>query len=95
MSIVVRFQPSNMTKQRYQSVHDALEQSGDWPPPGLVLHTCFGDEQNLRVSEIWESREQLESFGAKLRPQIEAAGIQMSGEPDVFEALTVETFPAT
>ena len=92
MSIVVRFQPSNMTRQQYQSVHDALEQSGDWPPAGCLMHVCFGDEQNLRVSEIWESREQLEAFGARLGPQIEAAGIQMSDGPEVFEAVNVERF---
>jgi hypothetical protein len=59
MSIVVRFPTSNMTKQQYQTVHDALQSSGSWPTPGLLLHVCFGDERNLRVSEIWESREQL------------------------------------
>ncbi|MDQ3738293.1 MAG: hypothetical protein M3337_03905 [Actinomycetota bacterium] len=92
MSIVVRFPASNMTKQQYDAVHDSLEDSGDWPPEGCLLHVCFGEEQNLRVSEIWESEEQLGAFGEKLRPQLEAAGIQLSGEPEVFEALNVETF---
>lgn len=32
MSIVVRFPLSNVTKQQYDTVHDALQQSGDWPP---------------------------------------------------------------
>ncbi len=53
---------------------------------------CFGDDQDIHVSEIWESREQLEAFGQKLRPHLEAAGMQVSGEPEVFEALNVETF---
>lgn len=95
MSIVVRFPTSNMTKQQYQTVHDALQSSGNWPTPGLLLHVCFGDERNLRVSEIWESREQLQAFGEKLRPQLEAAGIEMSGEPEVFEVTNVETFSVT
>jgi hypothetical protein len=56
------------------------------------MHVCFGDEQDVRVSEIWESQEQLGAFGEKLRPQLEAAGIQLSGEPEVFEALSLETF---
>ena len=92
MSIVVRFPLSNVTKQQYDTVHDALEGSGDWPPDGCLMHACFGDEQNVRVSEIWESQEQLEAFGEKLRPQLEAAGIQLAGEPEVFEALNVERF---
>jgi len=32
------------------------------------------------------------AFGEKLRPQFEAAGIQLSGEPEVFEAHNLETF---
>ena len=57
MSVVVRFPTSNMTRSQYDSVHDALEQSGNWPAPGCLFHICFGDEDNLRVSEVWESRE--------------------------------------
>ena len=92
MSIVVRFPTSNMTKEQYDAVHDALEKSGDWPVAGCLMHACFGDEQDLRVSEIWESREQFQAFGERVRPRLEAAGIQMSGEPEIFEALNVETF---
>lgn len=92
MSIVVRFPLSNVTRQQYDKVHDALEGAGVWPPDGCQVHVGFGDDQNVRVSEIWESREQLEAFGEKLRPHLEAAGIQLTGEPEVFEAFRVETF---
>ena len=95
MSIVVRFPTSNLTRDQYDSVHDALEKAGDWPAPGLLAHVCFGDDGDLRVSEVWESREQLEAFGPKLGPHIEAAGIQFSGEPEVFEAVRFESFSNT
>jgi hypothetical protein len=92
MSIVVRITPSNMTRQQYDSVRNALTASGDWPADGCELHVLFGDEGDLRVSEVWGSREKFETFGEKLGPRIEEAGIQMSGEPEVFEAHLVETF---
>ena len=92
VSIVVRFPPSNTTKQQYDSVRKALEDAGDWPAPGCQLHVVFGDEQDLRVSEIWESREAFEAFGEKLMPRVEEAGIQLSGQPEVFEALVVDRF---
>jgi hypothetical protein len=44
------------------------------------------------VSEIWESRDKLEAFGEKLRPRMDEEGIQLSGEPEVFEAHIVETY---
>jgi len=92
MSLVVRFPPSKVTKRQYDAVRNALTEAGDWPPAGCQLHVCFGDEQDIRVSEVWESQEQLEAFGEKLRPRLEAAGIQLVGEPEVFEAHVVETF---
>jgi quinol monooxygenase YgiN len=92
MSIVVRFPPSNVTKQQYDSVHDALEESGDWPADGCQLHVSFGDENDIRVSEVWESQEKLQAFGEKLRPRMEEAGIQLSGDPEIFQAHNFETF---
>jgi hypothetical protein len=44
MSIVVRFPPSNVTKQQYDAVRNALQQSGDWPAEGCQLHVVFGDD---------------------------------------------------
>jgi hypothetical protein len=92
MSIVVRYPPSNVTRQQYDSVRGALGAAGEWPADGCQIHVLFGDESDIRVSEIWESREKLEAFGEKLRPRMDEEGIQLSGEPEVFEAHIVETF---
>ena len=92
LSIVVRFPPSNMTRQQYDTVRNALTEAGDWPADGCQLHVLFGDENDLLVSEVWESREKLEAFGEKLRPRIEEAGIQLAEEPQVLEAQIFETF---
>ena len=92
MSIVVRYPPSNVTRQQYDSVRSVLQQSGEWPADGCQLHVCFGDENDIRVSEVWESREKLDAFGETLRPKLDDAGIQLSGEPEVFEAHIFETF---
>jgi len=86
MSIVVRFSPTNVNREKYDGSIRRLEQAGLWPdPPGLELHVAFGDEDNLKVSEIWPSREQMEAFGAGLMPILADIGIEFSGEPEVFE----------
>jgi len=85
MSIVVRFQPTSLTGEQYDESLRRLEESGGFPPDGLDYHVCFGSEGNLRVSEIWASREQLESFGERLMPLLADVGIQFSGEPEIFE----------
>jgi hypothetical protein len=76
-----------MTKHEYDTVRNGLTDAGQWRPAdgGCELRVCFGDEGDVRVSEVWESREKFEAFGEIVGPQIEQAGIQMSGEPEIFD----------
>ena len=84
MSVVVRFLPSSLTAAQYDESVRRLTESGDFPPAGLDYHVCFGSDGNLRVSEIWDSREQMEAFGARLMPVLAEVGIE-PGQPDVHE----------
>jgi hypothetical protein len=85
MSLVVRFNPTNLTTEKYDESVRRLEEAGGFPPDGLAYHICFGPEGNTRVSEIWDSREQLEAFGERLMPVLADIGIEFSGEPEIFE----------
>lgn len=84
MSILVRFTPASLTREQYDASVRRLEQSGIFPPDGMDVHVCFGSEPNLRVSEIWDSREQWEAFGEQLMPVLADIGIQ-PGEPEILE----------
>jgi len=88
MSIVVRFAPPSLTREQYEESVRRLEQSGDFPPDGMEYHVCFGPEGGLRVSEIWDSREQFEAFGARLMPVLADIGIE-PGEPEVLDVHNV------
>ena len=91
MSIVVRFKPSNLTKEKYDESTRKLEEAGvEWPADGLDYHVCFGSDGDLKVSEIWDSREQMEAFGEQLMPVLTDIGIEFSGEPEVFEVHEIE-----
>jgi hypothetical protein len=86
MSIVARFNPTNLTPERYEEANRRLEEAGLWPDPdGLDYHVCFGSAGNLRVSEIWDSREQMDAFGQRLMPILTEVGIAFSGDPEIFE----------
>jgi hypothetical protein len=90
MSIVVRFAPDNLTIEKYDETIRRLTDEGLWPnPDGLEMHACFGSEPTLRVSEIWESQEKMDAFGEGLRPILTDVGIELSGEPEIFEAHNV------
>jgi hypothetical protein len=90
MSIVVRFRPKNMTAAQYDDAVRRHEAAGvEFPPDGLDYHVCFGSEGNLVVSEIWDSREQLEAYGKRLMPLLADAGIELSGEPEILEVHSI------
>lgn len=85
MSIVVRFNPTNVTSEKYEESLRRIKEAGEWPPDGMDYHVLFGSEGNLRVSEIWDSRDQFQAFGERLMPILADIGIEFSGEPEIFE----------
>jgi hypothetical protein len=82
MSVLIRFTPQSLTAAQYDDTIRRLEQGGDWPPDGLQFHCCFGTDGSLRVSEVWDSQEQLDAFGERLMPLLEEVGID-PGQPEV------------
>ena len=95
MSIVVRFPVVGLTRQQYDEVNRRLEEAGMWPPDGMRMHVLFGTEGDLKVSEIWDSPEQLTAFGERLMPVLTEVGIQATGEPEIFEVHNLEQLMTT
>ena len=85
MSILVRFKPTNVTKEKYAESLRRLEEAGGFPPDGMEYHVAFGPDGNMSVSEIWDSPEQLQAFGDRLMPILSEVGIEFSGEPEIIE----------
>ena len=84
--VLVRFTPaSNVTTEQYDETVRRLEKLGDWPPEGLEYHVAFRANGDLRVSEIWDSREHFDAFGERLMPVLKDVGIELSGEPEMLE----------
>jgi hypothetical protein len=90
--LLVRFTPtSDVTTDQYDETIRRLEKSGDWMPEGLEYHVAFRSGDDLRVSEIWDSREQFDAFGKRLMPVLKDVGIELSGQPEVLEIHNVVT----
>jgi hypothetical protein len=86
VAIVARYHPASLTAEKYDATNKQVQAAGlEWPADGLDYHVCFGTDGSLMVSEIWDSREQWEVYGERLMPLLAEAGIEFSGEPDVFE----------
>lgn len=83
MAVVIRFAPTGMTNSIYDEIGKRLEDAGQGSPPGRLYHVCFGDTNNLRVSDIWDTRENFATFTQTLGPILADLGIE--GEPEILE----------
>ena len=88
MSIVVRFAPPFATAEQYDEGVRRLQAQGDYPPDGLDYHVCFLVRGVVRVSEIWDSREQFDAFGQRLMPVLADVGID-AGQPEILDVYNV------
>jgi hypothetical protein len=82
MSILIRFTPPSMTVEQYEAVTEKLHPEHEHPD-GRDYHVCFGTDGNLRVSEIWDSQEQMDAWAETLMPVLAEFGID-PGQPEVI-----------
>ena len=87
MTVLVRYTPTGMTLDQYNSIGQKLnEEAGTWPPAGLLAHVCFdAGGGDLHVSEVWESREQQQAFAEKLMPHLQAENVDLDSEPQFLD----------
>jgi hypothetical protein len=84
MSLLIRFSPPSLTAEQYDAAVRRLNEEGVLPADGLDYEICFGSGDKHKVSQVWDSKEQMEAFGARLTPILAELGIN-PGEPEVVE----------
>lgn len=84
MAILLRFAPTKMSAESYYEIIKRLDEAGAGSPEGRLYHVCFGDGENLRVSDIWDCVESFQKFGETLTPILQDLGVD-TGEPEVIE----------
>jgi len=72
MAVVLRAIVPGLTAAKYDEIEKNLNAAGAGSPAGRLYHVCFGNAEDLRVSDIWESREAFEKFGETLNPIMQA-----------------------
>ena len=87
MAVVVRYAPRALGREQYEQVNQILQSHGNADPPQeLLIHVLFGEEGDMRVSEIWDSEEAWRDwYEGPLDQALREAGLE-GFEPEVFEA---------
>jgi hypothetical protein len=84
LSTLIRFAPASLTAEQYDNAVRRLNEEGVFPADGLEFEICFGSGDKHRVSQVWDSPEQMAAFGERLAPILAELGID-PGEPEVVE----------
>jgi quinol monooxygenase YgiN len=83
MAIAVYSHPKELSLETFEEIHRRLTAAGAGEPAGRLHHSCFGDDGNLMIYDIWESQEAFDSFGQTLMPIIAELGAD-PGEPAII-----------
>lgn len=86
MKIIMTMKWEGVTPDQYEKLRKIVDWEGNMPE-GAVFHVAGFDASGIRVTDIWDSAEQFNTFvQTRLMPGTVEAGIP--GEPQV------EVFPA-
>ena len=94
MAIAAYFHPNGLTLAQFHDVHRRLNEAGHGAPDGRLHHSCFGEDGDLSVYEIWDSPESMQAFGAILMPVLGEAGVD-AGTPMVLPVVRVDQSDTT
>ena len=72
--------PAAAYRALHQAVLDVVAEEGG--VEGLILHLAYETAEGFDLTEVWESKEQLDAFNATVFPKAAArAGVLMDGPP--------------
>jgi hypothetical protein len=74
MSLVVRFSPESLTSDQYDHVVRRLNVENISPADGLDYEVCFGSGDKMKVSLVWDSKEQIR--GVRCTPHADSGRVR-------------------
>ncbi len=81
--IAIYIVTKNMTKELHTKGRERLSDAGA-PESAMKLHSCFGEDGQLQVFDVWESQEAFDEFLTYLGPVMEDLGIELAGPPTIM-----------
>jgi hypothetical protein len=93
MAVGIRIKLPGINQEQFDKVNVHVNAGGD-PPKGMIFHASGPIDEGWGVIDFWESRGDFDAFfGSRVKDAVAAAGVEMSGAPDVKEFPVHETQP--
>jgi hypothetical protein len=73
----------NMTVEQHTKGRAKLLEAGA-PESAMKVHSCFGEDGQLQVFDVWESQEAFDKFLTYLGPIMQELGIELAGPPTIM-----------
>ena len=73
----------NITVDQHTKGRQLLRDAGA-PESAMKLHSCFGENGQLQVFDIWESQEAFDEFLTYLGPVMQELGIELAQPPTIM-----------
>jgi len=74
---------TNMTIEQHAKGRARLREAGA-SEGSMKLHSCFGEDGQLQVFDIWDSQEAFDEFLTYLGPVMEELGIELAQPPTIM-----------
>jgi hypothetical protein len=87
--IAIYIVTKNMTAEQHTMGRERLRSVGA-PEKAMKLHSCFGEDGQLQVFDIWDNQEAFDEFLTYLEPVMEELGIELAQPPVVMPVVDFE-----
>jgi len=75
--VAIHICPTHMTKDDYEKVIADLEKEGVHEPEGRLYHAAYGDDDDVRMFEVWRSQEDFDAHKDDLFATLQGAGVNV------------------
>ena len=82
--IAIYIVTKNMTVDQHTKGRLARLREAGAPESAMKVHSCFGEDGQLQVFDVWESQEAFDEFLTFLGPVMEELGIELAQPPAIM-----------
>ena len=84
MRVAMLMRHDGVTIDQYEQIRKAIDLDANFPQ-GAVVHMVTHDGNGLRISDVWESADDLNAFAKdRLMPALHQAGITAQPQIEVY-----------